>query len=299
MIGQRLGLSAVVALSLLAGGCGSVRYLKDQIAGTAQSQPVNQAIEPSASTYNAPASALRHATFQVLDEQGFNFEEDAATGTIWAEPRSPGDYRPAVEKEGDYATKLIIRIDESTVTYFAKFERKSRNQPGNQEMTFPDTENELRSKFFTALDRKILLSKAMLAESKLPAPAAPVTMAAAEPSGTDVAVAKVIEESAPAVAPQPRIADEGPMQVAEMQATLLALGYKPGLADGVMGKRTVQALKRFQKDSALPATGRLDAVSVARLRTSKLPEGSVATSADGHAPQDTRIAAVVKAGSKR
>ena len=165
-------------------------------------------------------------------------------------------------------------------------------------MTFPDTENELRSKFFTALDRKILLSKAMLEEGKLPAPAAPAPMAAAAPGATDVAVAKVIEVSAPA-APQPQIADEGPMQIAEMQAALLALGYKPGLADGVMGKRTVQALKRFQKDSALPATGRLDAASAARLRTSKRTEGGVATSVDEHAPQDTRIAAVGKAGSKR
>ena len=205
MIGQRLGLSAVVALSLLAGGCGSVRYTKDQIAGTAKSQPVNQAIEPSASTYNAPAPALRHATLQVLDEQGFNFEEDAATGTIWAEPRSPGDHRPAVDKGGDYATKLIIRIDESTVTYFAKFQQKSRVQPGNQDVALPDTENELRSKFFTALDRKVLLSKAMLEEGKLPAPAALVTMAAAAPGGTDAAVAKVIEVSAPP-APQPQIA---------------------------------------------------------------------------------------------
>jgi len=42
------------------------------------------------------------------------------------------------------------------------------------------------------------------------------------------------------------------------QERLLALGYQPGSADGVMGTRAIAALKKFQSDRSLPVTGQLD-----------------------------------------
>ena len=42
------------------------------------------------------------------------------------------------------------------------------------------------------------------------------------------------------------------------QERLLALGYQPGSADGVMGTRAIAALKKFQSDHSLPVTGQLD-----------------------------------------
>lgn len=42
------------------------------------------------------------------------------------------------------------------------------------------------------------------------------------------------------------------------QERLLALGYQPGAADGVMGPKAIAALKKFQSDHSLPVTGRLD-----------------------------------------
>jgi hypothetical protein len=44
----------------------------------------------------------------------------------------------------------------------------------------------------------------------------------------------------------------------EAQRQLKVLGYEPGAADGAMGSRTVGALKKFQADHSLPATGVLD-----------------------------------------
>jgi hypothetical protein len=38
------------------------------------------------------------------------------------------------------------------------------------------------------------------------------------------------------------------------QERLLALGYQPGSADGVMGARAIAALKKFQSDRGLPVT---------------------------------------------
>jgi peptidoglycan hydrolase-like protein with peptidoglycan-binding domain len=42
------------------------------------------------------------------------------------------------------------------------------------------------------------------------------------------------------------------------QQRLQVLGYEPGSADGVMGSRTVIALKKFQSDHGLSVTGVLD-----------------------------------------
>jgi len=73
-------------------------------------------------------------------------------------------------------------------------------------------------------------------------------------------------ESAPAPAPEP--AGET-MTVAEMQKRLAELGYQPGPADGVAGKKTLDALKKFQHANHLPATGTLDNETMRRLRSAK------------------------------
>ncbi len=46
--------------------------------------------------------------------------------------------------------------------------------------------------------------------------------------------------------------------VYEIQKKLLALGYNPGPIDGLWGKRTQAAIRQFQRDQGLPATGSLD-----------------------------------------
>lgn len=57
-----------------------------------------------------------------------------------------------------------------------------------------------------------------------------------------------------------------PMTIAEMQRLLAVAGYHPGPADGVLGKRSVEALKKFQVSKKLPPTGALDAETSAQLR---------------------------------
>lgn len=69
---------------------------------------------------------------------------------------------------------------------------------------------------------------------------------------------------APAATPAPRV-DAKPMSIAEVQSALLSLKYQPGPADGMMGRRTVDALKKFQSDNSLPQTGQLNPETQARL----------------------------------
>jgi N-acetyl-anhydromuramyl-L-alanine amidase AmpD len=49
------------------------------------------------------------------------------------------------------------------------------------------------------------------------------------------------------------------------QAKLSELGYDPGQADGIAGKRTHAAVKKFQGDKGLEQTGRLDGRTMAAL----------------------------------
>jgi len=65
------------------------------------------------------------------------------------------------------------------------------------------------------------------------------------------------DRSAPAVnasAPAPQQSQA----VADAQKALKQAGFDPGATDGVMGPRTVQALKDYQQAKGLQTTGRLD-----------------------------------------
>ena len=55
----------------------------------------------------------------------------------------------------------------------------------------------------------------------------------------------------------------------QVQKTLEELGYDPGLPDGIWGKKTTAAIKSFQSDNGLPATGQLDARTKALLNSKK------------------------------
>ena len=65
------------------------------------------------------------------------------------------------------------------------------------------------------------------------------------------------EPSATAGASQPAQADI-PIDLRMAQTLLNKRGYKTGPVDGKMGPRTRQALRRFQMDHGLTATGKLD-----------------------------------------
>lgn len=55
------------------------------------------------------------------------------------------------------------------------------------------------------------------------------------------------------------------MSVRDAQAKLNELGYNAGAPDGAMGGKTTSALRAFQKDRGISATGRLDAPTAAEL----------------------------------
>jgi len=66
--------------------------------------------------------------------------------------------------------------------------------------------------------------------------------------------------SAPAIASPIAIAASGETKqyVSRAQRLLVELGYNPGPADGLVGPRTRQAIKTFERERGLPVTGRAD-----------------------------------------
>jgi ankyrin repeat protein len=57
----------------------------------------------------------------------------------------------------------------------------------------------------------------------------------------------------------------------QVQKKLKELGYDPGPPDGIWGKKTISAIKRFQRDNGLTVTGQLDEQSRTKLIAKKQP----------------------------
>lgn len=70
---------------------------------------------------------------------------------------------------------------------------------------------------------------------------------------------------------QAAYAETGDDTVFQVQQKLGELGYDPGPADGVWGKKTSLAIERFQRDNGLPVTGKLDERTRAELLVKKPP----------------------------
>lgn len=113
----------------------------------------------------------------------------------------------------------------------------------------------------------------------LAAPDAAASTPAGAPDGgvvTAPSSAAAAATSAPAAAqaapPQAQTAAAAPpMTVAEMQRLLQRAGHDPGPADGAMGRKTVDALRKFQAANGLEPTGKLNGETAARLRAEKKP----------------------------
>jgi hypothetical protein len=147
--------SLIAILFLLMSGCESVRYVKSELTGTAKPEGGIQESIPISKTYNVSAQTLRRATFEVLDEQGYVYDENTSTGTIKTEPKLISDTSKFAFHGAYYSAKLFIKLEGAKVSYRAKFDKKSNLTMGEENVEYPEKENELRKTFFDALTQKL------------------------------------------------------------------------------------------------------------------------------------------------
>jgi peptidoglycan hydrolase-like protein with peptidoglycan-binding domain len=70
----------------------------------------------------------------------------------------------------------------------------------------------------------------------------------------------------------PSAARAADSNVYQAQGILKGLSYEPGPADGLMGAKTREAIKQYQKDRQLPQTGQLDEKTANSLGVKPLPQ---------------------------
>lgn len=81
--------------------------------------------------------------------------------------------------------------------------------------------------------------------------------------------------------------------IAEVQAALATLGYRPGAADGSLPAQTRAAIMAYEYDHGLPLTARADDVQLARLLGLSAPPGGGVESA-GHPETDEARAVIAE-----
>jgi len=75
------------------------------------------------------------------------------------------------------------------------------------------------------------------------------------------------EKAAPAVTPE----SPSKASVMDAQKQLRDLGFDLGAPDGIMGTKTIAALRRFQTERNLPPTGKLDNATMLQLKKETRP----------------------------
>ncbi len=147
---------ATVALAVLVtlAGCESIGYVKSELSGTAKPEGGTTQAVPMTKAYKTTPVALRQAVLAVLTAQGYLFEEGGG-GNIKTEPKVLGDPNKFGFIGAVYSAKLQIRLEGSTVTYRARFDKKSNLTMPEQNVEYPQKENELRGAFFGELDKRV------------------------------------------------------------------------------------------------------------------------------------------------
>lgn len=135
-------------------GC-SAGYVMSELKGTAKPEGGIQEQIPVSKTYKAGYSKVWKAVQDVLEDQGYMFSVDTASGRIKTEPKIIGNPNEVAVAGASYSAVVSIKVERSTVSYRARFNKQSNLVQPEELREFPEKENELRKEFFAALDAKV------------------------------------------------------------------------------------------------------------------------------------------------
>jgi peptidoglycan hydrolase-like protein with peptidoglycan-binding domain len=89
----------------------------------------------------------------------------------------------------------------------------------------------------------------------------------------------------------------GDAQVTQIQQSLNAMGLNAGPVDGKMGPRTQAALRQFQQQKGLQASGQADQQTLAALSTGSMSAGTQTSSQSSFSPQGSSSSQSAAIGS--
>ena len=136
----------------------------------------------------------------------------------------------------------------------------------------------------SATEAKLLLPPPN-ATAPLPSPVAVVPAATPQPS--PVVTAPVVPTAPVSAVATPGQSELSPSEIVEVQTRLEALGMKPGRLDGILGSRTIGAIKRYEDANGLPHTGNIDREILGRLLQEKPISQAESASRKAVAPSAT------------
>jgi hypothetical protein len=139
---------SLCVISLVFTSCADVKTINKPEGGITEIVPVSK-------TYSASHDKVWQAVKNVLEERGYIYEANPSSNTIKTEPQLIKGATRAMFVGYDYYEKLHIVVNDSTVSYKVRFDKKSRSGNPILNVEYPEKENELRKSFFEALDAKI------------------------------------------------------------------------------------------------------------------------------------------------
>jgi|WetSurSiteA1Bulk_404760.scaffolds.fasta_scaffold59926_1 hypothetical protein len=131
-------------------------YVKSELTGTAKpAGGISEAV-PVRKNYDSVSFAqLWKACQDVLDDQGYTYSSDNTSGRIKTDPRILGDTSKFVMTAAYYSAVVSIKVEGSSVTYKARFNKRSNITMAEDNAEYPEKENAMRKDFFSALDSRI------------------------------------------------------------------------------------------------------------------------------------------------
>jgi Putative peptidoglycan binding domain len=246
-----------VAIYLVIATLAACADLKNELRGTAKPDGGIALDIPQTQNFEASFDRTWKATVDILDKHSILYEADKAGGKIVTEDKELqkiSGWR-AFFYGSNYKAKQFIdlkRVGETrtAVQHRARFTKEFATIFATTNKEYPEAENLLRKTFFDELSSQLGAAASQ--------PLGRTSSAPAQPTFREVKAAETIQGASPE-----------PLSIADLQRRLSELGYQPGGADGIMGKRTVEALRSFQKDKRLPVTGHADGETISELRAAK------------------------------
>jgi len=174
---------------------------------------------------------------------------------------------------------LLLNSNTGEVTWSGTGEWKRGGVYGFGETKLDDAAAKLLELTFASLEK----AKSSTSPTPNAAQAPSVGSVSKEPTSTP-------EPLKTAVAPQTKTTQQ-------IQRRLAELGYQPGAADGKAGRKTVDALKKFQGDNHLAKSGQADNETVAKLFESKEFQPESTSSPSKSSTESTQKSLPTKAGN--